>query len=250
MRTCDSCQQHNPPDARFCLRCGEKFLEEPVASPKPPEVDQPAPGLFDQGAETMTEESGPESLTEEQYWQVLIGRSPCLQFAWSGGWSWKPAWEYYQRVFRHFHSAEGPRFALTWNWSPFFIEPFLWFLYRKMYLFALVYLIGPVISVYLTGDVTVPLVWSVIASTSANYVYYWHLKDIFIRVKQRTGMSPGARRRELADAGGVQPYVLWLVAASVLLKIVVIVVMMGGPPLESELPLPQEEEGAGSRQVF
>jgi len=198
----------------------------------------------------MTEESGPESLTEEQYWQVLIGRSPCLQFAWSGGWSWKPAWEYYQRVFRHFHSAEGPRFALTWNWSPFFIEPFLWFLYRKMYLFALVYLIGPVISVYLTGDVTVPLVWSVIASTSANYVYYWHLKDIFIRVKQRTGMSPGARRRELADAGGVQPYVLWLVAASVLLKIVVIVVMMGGPPLESELPLPQEEEGAGSRQVF
>ncbi len=240
MRTCDSCQQQNPADARFCLRCGEKFLEEAVAPSDSPEVDT---------SETTTEEAAPESLTEEQYWQVLIGRSPCLQFTWSSGWSWKPAWEYYQRMFQRFHSAEGPRFALTWNWAPVFVEPFLWFLYRKMYLFALVYLIGPVISVFLTGDITVPVVWSIIASVSANYVYYWHLKDIFIRVKQRMGVSPENRQRELADAGGVQPYVLWLVVASILLKVVVFMAMMGDVPLDSEPSLP-EEDGTGSRQLL
>lgn len=224
----------------------------------------------------MTEESAPESLTEEQCWRVLIGRSPCLQFAWSGGWSWKPAWEYYQRAFRLFHSSEGPRFALTWNWAPFFIEPFLWFLYRKMYLFALVYLIGPIIAYHFIGGITtVPVVpspaepaslqdyltwlvwtlvpgmsWSVIASMSANYLYYWHLKEILIRVKMRTGMSPDDRLRKLADGGGVQPYVLWLVAASILLRIGFFIAMIGNPPLDVEPPLPEEEEGAGSRQVF
>ncbi len=227
MRTCDSCQQSNPDDARFCLRCGEKFLEEAAAPSDSPE--------------TLTEEPTTETLTEEQYWRVLIGPGSCLQFAWSSGWSWKPAWEYYQRVFGRFHSAEGTRFALTWNWAPFFIEPFLWFLYRKMYLFALVYLIGPFISIYLTGDITVPIVWSVIAGMSANYVYYWHLKDIFVKVKHQSGANPAARTRGLADAGGVQTYVVLLVIASILLKIFFLFEMMGDPPLDDDFPVPRNE---------
>ncbi len=230
MRACGSCQQHNPDGARFCLQCGEKFPDEAAASAPPADSTETSPD-------------------EEQYWRVLIGSGRCLQFLWSGGWSWRPAWEYYQRMFQRFHSAEGPRFAFTWNWAPFLIEPFLWFLYRKMYLFALVYLVGPIISVFVTADITVPIVWSVIAGTSANYVYYWHLKDIFLKVKAQAGPDPAARMRELADAGGAQPYVLWLVAASLLLKIGFFVAMMGEPSLEQQdFPLPRE--GVGDRQIL
>ncbi len=238
MRTCEACQQSNPDDARFCLRCGEEFSgssAEPSAEPAAAPSDAP-------------ESPSSETLTDEQYWRVLIGPGFCLQFRWSGGWSWKPAWDYYRRVFRRFHSGEGPRFAFTWNWAPFFIEPFLWFLYRKMYLFALVYLIGPIVSIALTGDFTVPVVWSVIGSASANYVYYWHLKDLFIKIKQQAGANSVACKQGMADAGGVQPYVLWLVAASILLKIVVFTGMLGEPPLEEDLPLPAD--GTGDRQLL
>ncbi len=232
MRTCDACQQSNPDDARFCLRCGAPFSGKSADPSDAPESET---------AETA------ETLTEEQYWRVLVGPGSCLQFTWKGGWSWKPAWDYYQRVFRRFHSAEGLRFAFTWNWAPFFIEPFLWFLYRKMYLFALVYLIGPFVSFLLTGDISVPIVWSIIGSASANYVYCWHLKELFKKVKHQAWADPAARQRELADAGGVQPYVLWLVAASILLKIWV-VVMLGEPLPEDEIPA--ASDGTGDRQTF
>ena len=223
MKTCDSCQQQNPDDAKFCLRCGKEFLRE-AASADSLEVDQ-----------------------EEQYWQTLVGPGKCLQFTLKGGWSWQPAWGYYRRMFQRFHSVQPPRFSLTWNWAPFLVEPFLWFLYRKMYLFALVYFIGPILSVFLTNDITVPIVWSIIASASANYVYYWHLRDLLQKVKARVGLDHVARMREMADQGGVQSYVFWLVAASLLLKIGVFFAVLGEPPLEEEFPVP--DEGPGGEEM-
>ncbi len=223
MKTCVACQQQNPDDAQFCLRCGKEFLPE-AASPDSSETDH-----------------------EEQYWRMLVGPEKCLQFALKGGWSWKPAWDYYRRMFQRFHSAQGPRFALTWNWAPFLVEPFLWFLYRKMYLFAFLYFIGPIISVFLTNDITVPVVWSIIAGSSANYVYYWHVRDLVLKMKARVGLDHEARLRQLADEGGAQAYVLWLVAASVLLKIGVFFALFGEPPLEEELPLPDGEDVEGRR---
>ena len=219
MRACDSCEQQNPDDARFCLRCGKEF---------PPEAAAEATTEMDQ---------------EEQYWRLLVGPGNCLQFTMKGAWAWRPAWEYYQRAFARFRSAQGPRFALTWNWAPFLVEPFLWFLYRKMYLFAFVYFVGPIASVFLTGDITVPVVWSIIASASANYVYYWHLRDLLQRVKARTGLDHAARMRQLIDEGGVQLYVFWLVAASLLLKIGVFFALFGEAPLEDEFPVPGGENG-------
>ena len=219
MRACDSCEQQNPDDARFCLRCGKEFPPETAAE-----------------VETETEQ-------EEQYWRTLIGPGRCIQFTLTSGWSWKPAWDYYQRAFQRFHTAQGPRFSLTWNWAPFLVEPFLWFLYRKMYLFAFVYFIGPIVSVFITSDITVPIVWSIIASASANYVYYWHLRDLLLKAKARTGLDHATRMRQLMDEGGVQSYVFWLVAASFLLKIGVFFAVLGDAPLEDEFPLPDGESG-------
>ena len=227
MKPCGSCEQQNPDDALFCLRCGKAF---------PAEEDTGA-------ADSLHVE-------EEQYWRVLIGPSKCLHFTLSGGWAWKPAWDYYRRVFQRFDSREGPRFSLTWNWAPFLLEPFLWFLYRKMYLFALVYFFGPLVSVFLTNDVSVSIVWSVIAGASANYLYYWHLKDIVLKAKKRAALDPAARLRELAEEGGIQPYVLWLVVALILLKIGVLYALLDDLPLQDEaVPLPDAEE-QGDRRAF
>ncbi len=116
-----------------------------------------------------------------------------------------------------------------------------------MYLFAFVYFIGPIVSVFFTNDITVPIVWSFIAGVSANYVYYRHLQDLLLKVKARAGLDHVARLRELADAGGVQPYVSWLVIASFLLKIGVFFAVLGEPPIDEDLPLPSGQEMEGRR---
>ena len=46
-----------------------------------------------------------------------------------------------------------------------------------MYTYALVYAVGPMVSTYLTGDMTVGLIWSIMAGATANYVYYWHCRE-------------------------------------------------------------------------
>ena len=110
-------------------------------------------------------------------------------------------------------------------------------------MFAFVYFIGPIVSVFITSDITVPIVWSIIASASANYVYYWHLRDLLLKAKARAGLDHATRMRQLMDEGGVQSYVFWLVAASFLLKIGVFLAVLGDAPLEDEFPLPDGEPG-------
>ena len=177
-------------------------------------------------------EAAPESqVDDEQCWRVLIGPNKSLQFSLSGGWSWKPASEHYLKVFQRFTSQAGPQFALTWHWPAFLFDPFLWFLYRKMYMYALVYAIGPVISAFITGDFTVGVVWRVIAGASANYLYYWHLKDHLLRIRARHFPEQSSRLRALAEEGGVQVYVLWLgVALHVLMVGILISAVGNGPP--------------------
>ena len=73
---------------------------------------------------------------------------------------------------------------------PSCIVSFLWFLYRKMYLYAAVYAIGPMVSTYLTGDMTSGIVWSVVAGATANYVYYWHCREHIAAIKQQAWNDP------------------------------------------------------------
>jgi len=160
MKACDSCRQQNPDDARFCLHCGERFPGAAGAS-APSGSSETESGETPPASETAGESTPPGSSEtvsdEERAWRVLVGADRCLQLTLFSGWSWTPAWNYYQRKFRRFHSATSPRFAPTWNWAPFLVDPFLWFLYRKMYMFALVYLVGPIVSVFWTGDIPLPL---------------------------------------------------------------------------------------------
>ena len=127
MKACRSCDQQNPDDAQFCHRCGIEFSE---------------------GHEASGSESAPD---ERQLWQTFLGPNKAILFSFGRGWSWESATNYYLQTFRRFTGQTGPsglRFALTWHWPAFLFDPFLWFLYRKMYLYALLYAIGPIVSAF------------------------------------------------------------------------------------------------------
>ena len=172
MKPCNQCQQQNQDDANFCYQCGNE-----LGSAK--------------GGEVSTAFA---TRTDEDVWRDFIG----------------PNADRYLEQFRKFGPPHSPRFALTWHWPAFLFVSFLWFLYRKMYLYAAVYAIGPMVSTYLTGDMSSGIVWSVVAGATANYVYYWHCREQIASIKQSGWNDPSHQQVALKDEGGVQPYVIWV----------------------------------------
>jgi hypothetical protein len=170
---------------------------EPEPDPNPESSPNPSPPI-------------PTSL---QLWENFIGPSKSLQFSLKTWWTWRPAFLYYKEKFSNLETPEGPRFALSWNWPAAFFDSFLWFLYRKMYMFALLYAVAPALAIFITGDMTVGIVSRVLAGASANYLYYWHVKDKVQRIMSIPNMDDTARANLIREEGGVQPYVLWLGAA-------------------------------------
>ena len=177
MKFCTQCQQQNQDDANFCHQCGLDLGSENAGSSV---SSTPAPTSL--------------SRTDHDRWRDFIG----------------PNADRYLEQFKKFGSAQSPRFALTWNWPAFLFVSFLWFLYRKMYLYAAVYAIGPMVSTYLTGDMTSGMVWSVVAGTTANYVYYWHCREHIAAIKQQAWADHSKQHLAMKEAGGVQPYVVWV----------------------------------------
>jgi len=101
-----------------------------------------------------------------------------------------------------------------------------------MYVYALVYALGPMISTYLTGDVTVGLVWSIMAGATANYVYYWHCREQIGALKKNAWTDPAKQDEVLKERGGVQSYVIWIGIALYLLFAITMTFKMlqDGPP--------------------
>ncbi len=201
MKACQKCDQQNPDEALFCGQCGVSFSD---TSPDPAQ-----------------EQAATPAMDEAQQWRAFIG----------------PNADRYLEQFKKFAGGSlvtgvtGPRFALTWHWPAFLFDPFLWFLYRKMYLYALVYAVGPVLSAYFTGDFTVGIVWRIMAGVSANYIYYWHVREQLAKIRERAGLDQAARERLLKDLGGIQPYVIWVgVALHLLLLALLLAAIREGPP--------------------
>jgi hypothetical protein len=182
MKPCGQCQQLNPEEAQFCQHCGHGF---PAAASSVP-------------------------WEEPDLWRAFLGQSKAILFSFKGGWKWDRADDHYLEVFRKFTAGRTPRFALTWHWPAFIFPPFLWFLYRKMYLYAAIYLLGPILAIYLTKNPAAGSVWSLVAAFTANYVYFWHIKEQLSRLQRNPGFELQQRDRELRDLGGVQNYVIWL----------------------------------------
>lgn len=178
MKRCADCQQDNPDDANYCHQCGA-----PLTSP------EPVPSALADPAPWTTAGRNDETL-----WREFIG----------------PNADRYLAQFKKFTADGKPRFALTWNWPAFLFISFLWFLYRKMYLHAAVYALGPMVSTYLTSDITVGIVWSIMAGATANYLYYWHCREQIAEIKKGGRMDSASQAEALKEAGGVQPYVIWV----------------------------------------
>jgi hypothetical protein len=202
MKTCSHCRQSNEADANYCFQCGTA-----LATPK---------------AELETEflSTTPSPMPDADLWRQFIG----------------PNSDRYLEQFKKFGPENSPRFALTWNWPAFLFVSFLWFLYRKMYLYALVYAIGPMISTYVTGDMTVGIAWSVIAGATANYIYYWHCREQIAEIKKRGWNNPAGQDQALKETGGVQPYVIYVGIAFYVLFILTMVRLIQEGELDGERP--------------
>jgi len=143
------------------------------------------------GASFPVAEASP-LMTDDELWRAFIG----------------PNADRYLEQFKKFSFTGAPRYNLTWHWPAFLFVPFLWFLYRKMYLYAFVYAVGPAISTFFTQDLMVGLVWSIMAAVSANYIYYWHVREQVAEIKKKPWLDRAAQERAIQEAGGVQPYVI------------------------------------------
>lgn len=218
MKPCGTCARLNPKEALYCQQCGTAFAA-----------------------------SAPPLSTEEgDLWRTFIGPSKALLFSTKKGWTWERADDHYLAVFRKFSAGATPRFALTWNWPAFLFDPFLWFLYRKMYLYAAIYALGPVLSAYFTGDLSVGIVWRIMAGASANYVYYWQVKEQLARIRAKSAPDASRIEREIRDHGGVQPYVVWVgVAIHVLLLVMIATMIREGAPDGLKLPGTRSKPGVG-----
>lgn len=206
MKSCPQCRQQNQDDARFCHQCGVSFAAEsreataePISSPAPP----------------------PQPQTDAELWKAFIG----------------PNADRYLDIFKKFSGPSGPKFTLTWHWPAFVFEPFLWFLYRKMYVYALIYAIGPAIAFYITQDLSADIVWRIMAGASANYIYFWHVKEQLANIKGERTTGDETRQQLLGELGGVQPYVVWVGVGLLVLKIGLVVAMIkDGAPDGSKGP--------------
>jgi hypothetical protein len=190
MKPCSECRQENRDDARFCHQCGGAFASENRVEP-----------------EAAAQE--PAAQTDAELWRAFIG----------------PNADRYLETFKKFSGPSGPKFALTWHWPAFVFEPFLWFLYRKMYVYALIYAIGPAMAFYITQDLSADIIWRIIAGASANYIYFWHAKEQLAKIKAERTTGGEARQKLLGELGGVQPYVVWVGVGLLVLKIGLVVAM-------------------------
>jgi hypothetical protein len=119
--------------------------------------------------------------------------------------------DYYLRKFRNFSRRGTNSFAVTWNWSAFFLG-FIWMLYRKMYLWALA-----AFFIAFT-PVALPLTmigWGIVG----NYLYYLHARKKIVEYKSRQGATPSTL--SLAELGGVNRWV-WFVGIIFFLFLLVI----------------------------
>lgn len=118
-----------------------------------------------------------------------------------------------------------------------------------MYLYALVYAIGPVLAFYFTQDWSADLVWRIMAGASANYLYFWHIKEQLADIRRQSGFDNALRDRLIRDAGGVQAYVVWVGVGLLVLKFILVLFMLQQGRAGEGGPLTPRPSGTPARQV-
>lgn len=106
--------------------------------------------------------------------------------------------EYYKAKFQKFSIRGVETFAPTWNWCAFLFT-FWWMLYRKLYLWALLWLL-------LTFVPFFGLIFWIAAGIAGNYLYFRH---VTARIREARSVQPSHQLpAALRELGGVNEWVI------------------------------------------
>jgi hypothetical protein len=155
-----------------------------------------------------------------------------------------PRADRYRRSFERFTRTGATRFTLSWN-NPAAFAGMWWYLYRKMYGWAL---LDFVLSVLLGWTLFVPILWGVARAVTGDYLYFLQA-DRRIRAARPISSAAGApaanavHLARLAAEGGVNAWVAWVAVAGALLFLAVLLFAFNWfwsaiPPLREYLPVP------------
>ena len=138
-----------------------------------------------------------------------------------------PKAERYRPRFERFTRTGTTRFEFSWN-NPAAFAGMWWYLYRKMYGWAL---LDFVLSVLLGWTLFVPIVWGVVRAVTGDYLYFLHA-DRKIREARPISFAAGAPANpshlaRLAAEGGVNAWVPRVAIAGVVLLFLLAALFFG-----------------------
>jgi len=139
-----------------------------------------------------------------------------------------PKAERYRSRFERFTRTGATRFEFSWN-NPAAFVGMWWYLYRKMYGWALA---DFVLSVLLGWTLFVPIVWGVARAVTADYLYF-RQADRRIREARPISSASGApaanavHLARLAAGGGVNAWVPRVAIAGVVLLFLLAALFFG-----------------------
>jgi hypothetical protein len=107
---------------------------------------------------------------------------------------------YYIQKFSKYTLMGREKFCVTWNWSCFGFT-FLWMLYRKMYVLALITFV-----IFFVPGFNIIL--HIIAGIAGNYLYYRHVKKNIFEI--RAAHTPQNSVQIFQEVGGVHKWVVWI----------------------------------------
>jgi len=154
-----------------------------------------------------------------------------------------PKAEHYRPRFERFTRTGTTRFEFSWN-NPAAFLGIWWYLYRKMYGWALV---DFVLGVLLGWTLFVPILWGVARAVTGDYLFFLQA-DRRIREARPTFSASGAPGANpvllarLAAEGGVNAWVTWVAIAGVVLFLAILLfafswIWSAIPPLRDLWPI-------------
>ena len=201
---CRQCGTSNDDAAKFCAKCGKPLAQSPYQAPATGAADAPS---------------------DDEFYKAVIGPKNQVR---------------YLSYFSRFDAASGV--GVSWHWPAFFVS-FYWLLYRKMWLYALLYFFAPYLLLFLFGiiagvsgaDAFIGVgyfVWLagvlIVIPMYANALYYRHCRKIITEVKTSSS-EPQRQLGELAAKGGTSGIVGIIVLIFVLIAVLGILAAIAIP---------------------
>ena len=124
--------------------------------------------------------------------------------------------DYYKSQFRKFNIGGVETFAVTWNWAACLCN-FWWMLYRKLYLWALIWFLLTLIPIF-------GFAFWIAAGITGNYLYYKHAVS---KIREAKSMQPVSQLPSvLAELGGMNQWVI-TVGIVVTIGLMILAVLFG-----------------------